>query len=500
MYRLGIIVLSLLGSQLAFGADTPTPAKSLSDWEQSLFVSGIVANVPELKHPLPNGWQPTLYWEAPNLPFHDPVKLKSDLAELWKRGIAPRIGLEAEFGVDPKKIDQAVAQAKAVADAGLPVNIQIFGTLDLYKLDGKVLRHPEMPDMSKVKDVLDLPCVTIKDGWHRRAAHLRSLYKKFTDAKIPVVAVWFDYEGPPYPWNGQLYRTQACPSCRKIVPAEAIQNLETFKPYMYNMFLEAFDEAFGKPTREAFPKAFIGQYEFAPSTAEHQVITPGGLPLPACSNHKTTTIQGSMPSIYVWPTQLLKKSFNSDWPMPQSEVDSVYFSALVRGVSNIHYNLRPDQRLIPFVSDSVIDTLDDPKKDGPLMSDAMYRECLRHIVLRGAKGFYCFCTAPPYNPLPVYYHGLAQINFVYNELFAYPEFLEKGRVLNDAVLPPKTPGIVWSGLALPDKALIRTLALGRSTTEIVEIVPFPGVPVRLLAPPSGQTYIVERSGQVRTVD
>ena len=63
----------------------------------------------------------------------------------------------------------------------------------------------------------------------------------------------------------------------------------------------------------------------------------------------------------------------------------------------------------------------------------------------------------------------------------YPEFFEKGKVLNDAVLPPKTPGVVWSGLGLPDKAMIRTLALGRSTPEVVEITPFPGVPVPLLA-------------------
>ena len=81
-----------------------------------------------------------------------------------------------------------------------------------------------------------------------------------------------------------------------------------------------------------------------------------------------------------------------------------------------------------------------------------------------------------------------------------PRVLEKGKALNDALPAPKAPGVVWSGLGLPDKVLIRTFALGRDTAEVVEITPFPGVPVRLLAPPGGQTYIVERSGKVRTVD
>ena len=215
-----IVILAVLGlCKVTLAAEAPTPAKSLATWEQRPDISGIIANVPELKHPLPAGWQPTLCWEEPALSYSDPAKLKVELAELWKRGILPRIGLPGDYGVDPKQIDQAVAQAKAVADAGLPVNIQVLGAMDLYKLeDGKILRHPDMPDMKNVKDVWDLPCITIKDGWKRRADHLRGLYKKFVDAKIPVAAVWFDYEGSPCPWNGQFEATNACPSCRKLLP------------------------------------------------------------------------------------------------------------------------------------------------------------------------------------------------------------------------------------------------------------------------------------------
>ena len=260
------------------------------------------------------------------------------------------------------------------------------------------------------------------------------------------------------------------------------------------MFLEAFDEAFGKPTREAFPNALIGEYEYAPSSKEHPVFMAYGVPLPPCPNNQTTTIQLSMPSFYVWPSRQLGAAGKT---MTQAEADSVFFYSLVRAASNIHYNLRPDQRLVPFVSDFVANN---PKTDGPFISDWMYRECLRHTLLRGAKGFYCYCVAPPFGPLLVYYHGLTQINMVYNEFFAYPEFLEKGKVLNDAVLPAKTPGVAWSGLGLSDKALIRVIALGRSVPEVAEITPFPGVSVRLLAPPAGQTYIVERSGKILAVE
>ena len=487
MYRFGIAVLCLLATQLALGAEPPTTPKPLASWEQNLEVAGILANVPELKHPMPKGWQPTLYWEPPKLSVNDPAKLKVELAELWKRGIVPRVSLTGDYGVPANEVDAAVAEAKAIADAGLPVNIQILGGLDLYKLEnGKLLRH---------NDKCELPCLTIKDGWKHRGDYLRSLYKKFTDAKVPVAAVWFDYEGTPYAWNGQYEAAKACPTCSKLIPADMLKTREMFVAYACNLFLEAFDEAFGKPTREAFPKAVIGQYDYEPSSDDYPVFMCYNMRLPACPNNKSTLIQAAMPPLYVWPAALRKKFYNADWAVPQTEADGIYFCTLLQTASNIHHNLRPDQRLIPFVSDYVIFT----PGEGPLMSDWMYRECLRHILLRGEKGLYCYCVAPPFGPLLVYYHSLAQINAVYNEFFAYPEFLEKGKVLNDAVLPPKVPGVVWSGLGLPDKALIRVIALGRSAPEMVEITPFPGVSVRLMAPPGGQTYIVEPSGQTYCV-
>jgi hypothetical protein len=113
-----------------------------------------------------------------------------------------------------------------------------------------------------------------------------------------VTAVWFDYEGSPYPWNGQFEATNACPTCRKQFPADVLKSFDAFKSYMYNMNLDAIDEAFGKPSREAFPKAQIGQYGFSPSSQESPTFDSNGVQVPFCPKQQTTVFNVSMPALY----------------------------------------------------------------------------------------------------------------------------------------------------------------------------------------------------------
>ena len=59
--------------------------------------------------------------------------------------------------------------------------------------------------------------------------------------------------------------------------------------------------------------------------------------------------------------------------------------------------------------------------------------------------------------------------------------------------------MVWSGLRLGDKALVRVVALGEAP-RVVEIIPFPGVAVRLIASPEGSGYIVDKAGGIQTAN
>ena len=151
---------------------------------------------------------------------------------------------------------------------------------------------------------------------------------------------------------------------------------------------------------------------------------------------------------------------------------------------------------MPFVGSLV----DESPKDAPRMSKPLYREFLRHAILRGARGFYCYNVAPPFGAMADYYAELADINVVYNEMFASPcrEFLEGGTVLNDLWPDPKDANaVVWSGLAKGDQALLRVMTLGATGKE-VDLVPFSGgKAVRLTATPDGSSYLVSRSGAVK---
>lgn len=516
-------------------------------WEQTPDLAGIFTFVPPLRHPLPAGWQPTLFWWQAPLSFDNPAKLKEELQGLSARGILPCVGLSAEyydFSVSPStpeslakataETDKSVAAAKAVADAGYPVHIQMLGALDLYRtpgaVGGKLVVHADSPDAGQKGDVgNEFPCLLLKDGWKARAEHIRGLFKKFADAKVPVAAVWYDYESYPYVWNGMMGHIQRCPSCAKeFKDIPAVQPRTDLPPgcdgfdqwvgWSANFYAKAIAEGFAKPVREIFPQAKVGFYGFTLSSAASPT---GG------SEANPPEIDVIQPIFYAQPGGFASSytfaKGASQGALQRRDLDQAYFLGSLLGP--IVKNLRPNQMMVPFVGGYV-----DGNEFTPRMSRAVYREALRHLILRGARGFYCFNTAPPYTPMTYYYTELADINVVYNELLAYKDFLEGGEPLNlkgvvpltettdkaDWRIPTNTTtwsygatinnlrvwlpapkakdASIWSGVAKGDKAIVRVVTVGPAP-KFMDVTPFPDVTVRLLAPPTGATYIVERSGR-----
>lgn len=504
-------------------------------------VDGIIANVPALTHPLPAGWQPTLFWWQAPLSFDNPSKLKKELQALSARGMLPTIDLCPEYAAIPgyanvsNLVATSIAQARAVAKAGFPVHLSMKAALDLYRLpDGKTVCHADSPDAGK-KDAVgnEFPCLLLKDGWTARAAHIRGVLQQFAAAKVRVAGVWYDYEGYPHVWNGMTDHIARCPSCQKAfkeIPALQ-KDPKTLPPlsdgfdlwvgWAADFWAEAVAAGLAKPVREVFPKAKIGFYGFTVSSADYP--TGGGGLNPA-------EIDVVQPVCYAQPINFANNYFKPKGEALRYDMERAYFLGLVGGISGVVKNMRPNQTLMPYVCGYC-----DGNETIPRMSRTLYREFLRHAILRGVKGFYCFNTAPPYTPVSYYYTELADINVVYNEFFAHRAFLEGGETLNHDWLTPVTPvteggdwrqpsntntwsrganinGVrvwlptpkvkdvsVWSGLRKGDQALIRVMALADAPT-FLDVTPFPGVTVRLLASPAGMTYVVDKTGAIRAVE
>lgn len=514
----------------SFSEPAPVPT-----WETKPEVAGILACVPPLQHPFPKRWQPTLYWWQAPLSFDNPKKLKAELRGLTERGLSSCIVLEAEYNIAAATIAKRVAEAKAIDRAGYPVNIQMNGALNLYRLpDGKLVVHADSPDAGKKGDVgEEFPCLLLRDGWDARAKHIRGLMEKFAAAGVRVAAVWYDYEGMPYVWNGELGHLGRCPSCQKQFKDIArvqktgkdlpplSDGFDVWVAWATDFWAEAVTEAFAKPVRAVYPSAKIGFYGFTVSSPARPT---GGAEV------NPPEIDVVQPVCYAQPVSFAQNYFGTPGKVPQRELDQAYFLGLLGGVTGQIGNLRANQLLMPFVCGYC-----DGNGVALRMSRSIYREFLRHAILRGARGFYCFNTAPPYTAMVDYYSELADINAVYNELFAYRRFLEGGEPINQDWMTPITPvtakgdwrqpsntntwsrgatvnGIrvwlptpkvkeaaVWSGLRKGDEALIRVVALGE-TAAFLDATPFPGVTVRLLASPAGATYIVDRSGHTRSVE
>ncbi len=498
---LALFAFAALLTALVLADEKP---ESAPEWTTRPLLEGIVVNVPELAHPYPEGWQPTLHWTQVPLSFDDPMALKGELVALQARGILPCIEVSGDYAdywaypATEESLTRALAQAKAVAAAGFPVHLAMKGVLALYIVPGGKKGQPVVHDQAPVEGQKtavggDFCCLPLRDGWTARAAQQRALFQRFAAAEIPIAGVWYDYEGLPYPWNGYYEHSQRCPGCRAAIPPEILADRQRFVAWALNLRDEAMVEAFAIPVSEVLPDALLGFYGFTLSSEAHPSLLTMGTRLPPAV-HNPQEIDVVQPVCYA-SESVVGRFYNADWPTPRRETDAVYMATLLRTMSGLHWNMRDNQRMVPYVS-SYVGTR---QHTLPRMSKSLYREFLRHAMLRGARGFYCFTVSPPYGTMADYYEELADINHVYNELFAAPfrDFLEGGAVLHDVWPDPKDDtAVIWSGLAKGDRALVRILTLAASS-RAVDIVPFPGGnAVHLIAQPAGSTYIVTRDGAV----
>ena len=98
---------------------------------------------------------------------------------------------------------------------------------------------------------------------------------------------------------------------------------------------------------------------------------------------------------------------------------------------------------------------------------------------------------PGYDPMAEY--EVLDAAIVYNEMLAYPYFLEKGVFMNLDIPDAHSPSVLWSGLRFRNEAIIRAVNLDDSMGTFT-VEPWPGHVFELTAPPEGKTYRLERPG------
>jgi len=126
----------------------------------------------------------------------------------------------------------------------------------------------------------------------------------------------------------------------------------------------------------------------------------------------------------------------------------------------------------------------------PSMSREAYREALRHMWLRGIDGMQLFnAWREGYEEIALF--EVLDAVAVYDEMLGYRDFLDAGHVMNLVGPAVQDEGVLWSGLRLAERAVVRLFSQGEGPARF-EIEVWPGHRVGLEAPTEGRTYVLGR--------
>ena len=474
------IVVSL--SAICLAETAPIYPKKNAD-EKKTTVLEQIRQIPPLKHERGTRW-PMIMWEA--------VSFEPQSAEVYKELLAR--GLTQHIQMDAKMIETA----KALQGAGSPV-IMMQGAGGPFGYDqAPGWEHqfdegykPWVPDSWWPSS---RACPAIFEGWRVNADRLRDTLRKFRDAGVTVNAVWMDWEGEPMSsghkgaWENALH----CKRCRQTIPPAVLANDALWPPYCKRLAQEILGCYLSAPVREIFPACSTTNWVTVCSTPERLLRGwDDGVGSPATPIMFTAT----NPVAY-GNDVFFRAVWKPEWKLDGEHVDQLYMHLLLGQVSGSEANaqkIAPQLRAIPWVARWCPDIGDEKI---PMVSNERYRESLRHMWLRGCEGMQVFQPARPgYSHIVV--TELQDAVAVYDEMLAYRELLDKGAVLNTDVPAVQDDGVIWSGLRLGDRAVVRTVKQGGGSAKIT-IEPFTGSKIELAATAQGETRVlVLENGKVR---
>lgn len=441
------LLLALLSSACAVVLREPSPvnlypvaAPADVDWYDTL------TRLPRLDHERGDRW-PLVLWDGVGFEALSSGEIEALLA----RGVVQHLRL--------RQAD--VQAARALTNAGAPV-VLMEGAGGAWPYDtvrGSQRWRLVFPSGTDVPARWrNLPDPTLNDGWWRAAAQTRERLQQYQSRDVSVDAVWLDYEGALL--HDDYAALRASTSAGKL-PTGILADARRYQVYRRLHWLHGLSRYVAAPVRRVYPDAAVTNWVVMMSTAAHPVRSWTDWQHPATP---PVFFTHTNPIAYGIDTY-----FQSAWPddhqVSRANVDRFYTHLLLRQVSVDARNRakhRPDLGAVVWVARWVPDERD---RRVPVMSRAAYREALRHIWLRGVDAMQVF------NPRREGYELYAvreveDAQWVYNEMLAYRQFLEEGEVMNFDVPDNRETSVMWSGLRLGDRALVRITNLGSDRASI----------------------------------
>jgi hypothetical protein len=465
---LGVLLAGCAGREMRSAEaplyPAPAPVPGGIDWYDTL-----LATLDPLEHDRGARW-PLVLWHGVGFERLEPSRIEP----LMARGIVQHLRLR-QTDVDA---------ARALAAAGAPVILMegAGGAWPYDTVDGKAWRLRFPPGVDVPERWRRLPDPTRVGGWRRAAALTRERLLRYREQGVDVDAVWLDYEGAllhdDYP---ALRESTAAPR----VPAGILYSERRYRDYRRRHWLHGLSRYLAAPVRRTYPDASVTNWVVMVSSADDPVRSWNDWRHPPSPPMFFTH---SNPIAYGIDTYFL-----AAWPDGQiinrENVDRFYTHLLLRQVSVDARNRarhRPDMGAVVWVARWVPDH---PQERVPVMSRAAYRETLRHIWLRGADAMQVF------NPVREGFERYAlwevqDVQRVYDEMLAYREFLEHGEVMNYRVPDNRDAPLLWSGLRLGDRALVRLTNLGARQARVYLCLSVDTC-VDLPVPRRGATHLID---------
>ena len=448
MNRMMLCLVLLMLAGVFAGAETPVyPEKSTVEGDR---IEEFFNRVPELQHDRADRW-PMIMWEGISLE-PQPVEVYE---KLLKRGLTQHVRM------DPDMIPVALT----LQEAGSPViMMQGKGGEWPYRLAGDPDQwaHVYEEGYEPESERRGKACLPVLTAWELAARRVRQTLREFRDAGVTVDAVWMDWEGEPLGSSRGYENARHCTRCQKLLPPEVLASRADYRDYCWRLYLELVGTYLSAPAREIFPGVSTTNWMAVYSTIERPArgawwedeLPPSVPPMLTATN----PVGYGNTNYYRW-------EWKDSYPLDREHVDQFYSHILLRQVSDNAANrmkFAPQVDSFPWVIRWCPDTLD---PSIPILSRARYREMLRHIWLRGADGMQIFnASRKGYDELV--FNEVVDAVRVYDEMLVYREFLDDGRVMNTDVPPLQDQGVIWSGLRLEDRALLRIFRPDGAPAEI----------------------------------